>query len=569
MDSPWHYSTLHSSACQIVEEQTVWGQAVCRVWLPGQDVVVRVPRSALRPLDGGVGLKGEVDRIAYIAAAAKVAELLEGSGPNGDGAVLLAPMESNVIPLPHQIHALSRAISGDRVRYLLADEVGLGKTIEAGLILRELKLRGRVRRALVVAPKSLAMQWVAEMDTHFNEPFALVNPGDLEALERLERPAWLSDEKGVGNHDYNPWLRFPQAIVTLDAVKPLARRRGWSKEKVQAYNQNRYERLIQAQWDLIIVDESHRLGGSTDQVARFKLGQGLAEAAPYLLLLSATPHQGKSDAFQRLMSLLDPMAFPDIESVTRQRVSDFVIRTEKRKAMTAEGKPLFRPRTTQTIGVCLERNPAQVALYEAVTEYVLSLENPRVRGIAMHLPQQFDGQPVPAVTIPGLPISINGFWGLFEIRLAIAHATHAQVRIPPTRRAFVSVFVDENGKCFLPTARHIWDALQTSDCAICSSLRAEESLQVAAKLKQAIEDSGRQVFENLQRAHGDAMATEAERGRISFEARRRSIQRIGLPEVRHYRMNKCAAEEAEWRKELDAARETIPEIRPLLMLKVN
>ena len=76
---------------------------------------------------------------------------------------------------PHQLHALSRAISGDRIRYLLADEVGLGKTIEAGLIMQELKLRGLVRRTLVVAPKSLVMQWVAEMDTHFNEAFALIN----------------------------------------------------------------------------------------------------------------------------------------------------------------------------------------------------------------------------------------------------------------------------------------------------------------------------------------------------------------------------------------------------------
>ena len=106
----------------------------------------------------------------------------------------------------------------------------------------------------------------------------------------------------------------------MDAVKPLAKRKGWSKEKVHQYNAKRYERLVNGQWDLIIVDESHRLGGSTEQVARYKLGQGLSEAAPYLLLLTATPHQGKSDAFQRLMSLLDPMVFPDLDSVTRERV---------------------------------------------------------------------------------------------------------------------------------------------------------------------------------------------------------------------------------------------------------
>ena len=83
-------------------------------------------------------------------------------------------MESNVIPLPHQIHALSRAISGDRLRYLLADEVGLGKTIEAGLVMRELKLRGLVRRTLIVSPKGITTQWVTEMRNHFNEEFQLV-----------------------------------------------------------------------------------------------------------------------------------------------------------------------------------------------------------------------------------------------------------------------------------------------------------------------------------------------------------------------------------------------------------
>jgi hypothetical protein len=94
------------------------------------------------------------------------------------------------------------------------------------------------------------------------------------------------------------------------------------------------------------VDEAHRLGGSTDQVARYKLGQGLAEAAPYLLLLTATPHQGKTDAFQRLISLIDPQTFPDAGSITRERVRPYVIRTEKRRAIDADGKPLFKPRQT-------------------------------------------------------------------------------------------------------------------------------------------------------------------------------------------------------------------------------
>ena len=333
MVSPWQYSTIHKSSCKVVEEQTLWGQSLCRIWLPNQDAVVRVPRSALRPLSSDLQPEVEAKRIAYVAAAAKVAEVLEGSTSATAGHVLLAPMESNVIPLPHQIHALSRAISGDRVRYLLADEVGLGKTIEAGLVMRELKLRGLVRRILVVSPNGIATQWVAEMQTHFSEQFQLVLGDDISTLQRLAPGA---DQRN------SAWSMFNQVIVSLDSVKPMDKRRGWTAERVADYNRSRFEDLITAGWDLVVVDEAHRLGGSTDQVARYKLGKGLAEAAPYVLLLSATPHQGKTDAFHRLMNLLDDEAFPDMDSVSRERVAPYVIRTEKRKAIDADGKPLFK-----------------------------------------------------------------------------------------------------------------------------------------------------------------------------------------------------------------------------------
>ena len=117
---------------------------LCRVWLPGRDYVVRVPLTRLAPLeDAGTGT---TEGIAYVAAAARVADALTQD-------VLLAPIESSVISLPHQIRALSRAIAGDRVRYLLADEVGMGKTVEAGLILRELKLRGLPKNDPVLKAK--------------------------------------------------------------------------------------------------------------------------------------------------------------------------------------------------------------------------------------------------------------------------------------------------------------------------------------------------------------------------------------------------------------------------------
>ncbi len=121
-----------------------------------------------------------LDRITYAVAAARIADALTQD-------VLLAPLEAGVIPLPHQLHALTRAVTGDRVRYLLADEVGLGKTIEAGLIFRELKLRGLVKRVLVVAPKGLVTQWVQEMQTHFGEEFRLLTPSEFSVVAQPHR----------------------------------------------------------------------------------------------------------------------------------------------------------------------------------------------------------------------------------------------------------------------------------------------------------------------------------------------------------------------------------------------
>ena len=371
----WYYSPDHGQLCQVIETQTLWGETTCRVWLPGRDSVVRIPASSLKSLESAG--TGSPDDIAYIAAAARVADALTQD-------VLLAPIESSVIPLPHQIRALSRAIANDRVRYLLADEVGLGKTIEAGLIMRELKLRGLVKRTLVIAPKGLVSQWVAEMRTHFNEHFQLVLPDDIKTLGRISVVA--SPESQVSGHDdsqlvtRNPWTLFSQVVVPMDSVKPLDKRRGWSAAQVSEHNRERFEDLISAGWDLVIVDEAHRLGGSTDQVARFKLGQGLSEAAPYLLLLSATPHQGKTDAFHRLVSLIDAQEFPDISSVTRERVQPHVIRTEKRRAIDADGKPLFKPRHTQLAPVSWkEQHRDQQLLYEAVTEYVREGYNQAMR----------------------------------------------------------------------------------------------------------------------------------------------------------------------------------------------
>lgn len=345
----WCWHERHAAPCRVVDREEMWGETSYRVWLPGKDAVVRARSRDLGPLDA---VRPTVDHILHTAAAAKLLDALEDN-------LLLAPIQSSVVPLPHQLYALNRAMSRDRIRYLLADEVGLGKTIEAGLILRELKLRGMAKRILVVAPKGLVRQWQAEMRLHFGENFQFIEPSELSAYRQFR-----DDEE-------NLWRLHDQAICSLDSVKPLEGRRGWSAEQLSTYNRERFEDLISASWDLVIIDEAHRMGGSTDQVARYKLGAALAEAAPYLLLLSATPHQGKTDQFHRLMQLLDRDSFPDENSISSDRVRPFVVRTEKRLAIDAEGKPLFKPRMTRTQAVAwLDRHKAQQGLYEAVTEYV-------------------------------------------------------------------------------------------------------------------------------------------------------------------------------------------------------
>lgn len=345
----WAFSKGHGESVRILDVETVWKHTVYQVWIPRLAVVERVPAEALSPPEP-IKATG-IDRITYAVAAARIADALTQD-------VLLAPLEAGVIPLPHQLYALTRAVTDDNVRFLLADEVGLGKTIEAGLIFRELKLRGLVKRVLVVAPKGLVTQWVQEMETHFGEEFRLLMPSEFSAWRNLTGAE-------------NVWRQFDQVVCPVDSIKPVERRRGWSREKLETYNQERLGDLIDAGWDLIICDEAHRLGGSTEQVARYRLGKALAEAAPYLLLLSATPHQGKTAGFQRIMALLDREEFITSGSIRKEKVVPFVIRTEKRRAINEKGDPLFMPRVTKLMAVRWEeKHKLQQHLYEAVTEYV-------------------------------------------------------------------------------------------------------------------------------------------------------------------------------------------------------
>jgi superfamily II DNA or RNA helicase len=348
-EGDWAYSKQHGEAVRIIEAADFWGHSSYRVFVPSRETIFRLAENTLLPLSASD--TGTPAHVAYAAAAARVADALNRG-------TLLTPLEGNLTPLPHQLYALSRTVMDGRIRCLLADEVGLGKTIEAGLIMQELKVRDLVKRTLVVAPKALVTQWISEMKIHFREDFNLVIPGELSGYHRSMEAE-------------NLWRRYDQVVCPMDAVKPVEGRRGWTAERLERHNRERFGDLITAGWDLVIVDEAHRLGGSSDAVARFRLGEGLAEAAPYLLLLSATPHQGKTDAFHRLLWLLDAQAFPDTTAVTPERVHPYVIRTEKRRAIDADGKQLFKPRKTQLVSVAwLSRHEQQRRLYDAVTAYV-------------------------------------------------------------------------------------------------------------------------------------------------------------------------------------------------------
>src|SRR5690606_1553422 len=179
------------------------------------------------------------------------------------------------------------------------------------------------------------------------------------------------------------------------------------------------------------------------------------------------------------------------------------------------------------------------------------------------------GQPLPCVTISGLPASISGLWGLFEIRLlAGMHQKTQLLRIPTVRRGYISVFLSEEGKLFLPTARHIWDALQTAEAEVQATLGQDDSITAHDSLQIAAEQAGQELFDALQQAHRASLNREEERGMVAFTSRRKAIERVGLPEVRQYRLARCAAEENEWQHELQSARQIVPEIRSLLILRI-
>jgi hypothetical protein len=206
----WCRHRRHRTPCRIIDRQSLWNETAFRVWLPTKDAIIRARASDLAPL---ASLEPTENEILHTAAAAKLLDALEHN-------LLLAPIQSSVVPLPHQLYALNKDLIGsssrERIRVLLADEVGLGKTIEAGLILRELKLRGMVRRVLVLAPKSLVRQWLAEMPLHSGEAFRLIEPAELAALRSFISSTVPGARSGAGERDDNLWLMHDQVSCSID-----------------------------------------------------------------------------------------------------------------------------------------------------------------------------------------------------------------------------------------------------------------------------------------------------------------------------------------------------------------
>ncbi|GAA1808226.1 helicase-related protein [Nostocoides veronense] len=259
---------------------------------------------------------------------------------------MVAVNSSDVDPLPHQIRAVyEELLPRIPLRFLLADDPGAGKTIMAGLYLKELILRSDCERAIIVAPGGLVEQWREELSQKFDLRF--------EIFSRQ----MVDDAQGR-----NVFAEHPFLIARMDQL---------------SRSEDLTEQLGEVTWDVAVVDEAHRMSahysswaGEVDETKRFKLGRLLSETAHNFLLMTATPHAGKEEDFQLFMSLLDRDRFEGQyrQGVHRTDTDGLMRRMVKEDLLTFEGKPLFPERKAYTVEY--ELSPAERDLYEQVTDYV-------------------------------------------------------------------------------------------------------------------------------------------------------------------------------------------------------
>ena len=259
---------------------------------------------------------------------------------------VLAVHTSIVDPLPHQITAVYESmLPRQPLRFLLADDPGAGKTIMAGLLIKELIARGDLQRCLIVCPGSLAEQWQDELFRRFHLPFEILTNDKLEAAR-------------TGN-----W--FLETNLVIARLDKLSRNED-VQQKLQAPD---------CRWDLVVCDEAHKMsatvfGGETKYTKRYRLGQLLSTLTRHFLLMSATPHNGKEADFQLFMALLDGDRFEGRyrDGVHTHDASDLMRRMVKEKLLKFDGTPLFPERIAHTVPYML--SPAESHLYKIVTDYV-------------------------------------------------------------------------------------------------------------------------------------------------------------------------------------------------------
>jgi len=247
---------------------------------------------------------------------------------------------------PHQVEAAHEILNSHDHRYLIGDEVGLGKTIEAGIVIEELLARGRAERVLIVTPASLKMQWQAEMQDKFDQDYVIYDREYVNAIRRA------SNE--------NVWEHEDRVITSIDFAKQDDLR----------------EELEEAEWDIAIFDEAHHLtarrdnDGNKSRTKRYRVGEAVSPNTDALLFLTGTPHNGKSDQFYYMMDLLEPYRFEDEQDLSPSKLDDVMIRRLKSNPnmVHSDGSPMFPGKEIDTLSV--EFTEAEDQLYQDVTNYL-------------------------------------------------------------------------------------------------------------------------------------------------------------------------------------------------------
>jgi hypothetical protein len=198
--------------------------------------------------------------------------------------------------------------------------------------------------------------------------------------------------------------------------------------------------------------------------------------------------------------------------------------------------------------------------HDALRTAHLGLEDPRIRGLVTRLPQFVPGQPIPCLRVPGLSQDVHGFWSVW--RIAIFSADWNQQRMMP-------LFLHDDGRVLVPTARRIWDQLLMDSPEVQAYLTGPEAVEIFGHQQGAAEAQGKVIYDELAQMHGRRLAREREKGEYTFAARRRTAERSGLPAVRAHRLTQLAQEERTWREQLSRESEVTPELVPLIIVQVR